>query len=212
MTLLLKATTGQEIYQNASAKAYAFLMPSNAFRGNGKELNMTLACKAGIGVTLLQTEGFLPPFPNAVKDAGGWVTNVYQLPEGAVVKIFGTRSGTFGQSKITGNLIAVMREGAAYRRVSVILTGSQRSTISRANIEGRFDIVSPVEAVSLGVMIPGQFASAYEPHYTRRAFEITEIEPERTQRPAVEIRQVVASSGEQVPVAVRQRTRRALII
>jgi hypothetical protein len=203
--LLLQTVMGNEIFPSTSAKVYAFSVPTRQFPG--KELNLALAAKAGIGITKVGTSESFPPAPGWKEELGRWTRTNFDLPEGSLVKIFLNKTVPFGQMRVNGNILIRMRSAAAYTRIGVILTGFTNATISRANFEGKFDILTPAEATALGASIPLHFWPSFDESIQRRAFEVTVLERETAPVATEQVKQVINSEGEHVAVKTVQRRR-----
>lgn len=203
---LLQTTTGFETFQQSSAKVYAFHMPSRQFPG--KELNLNIVARAGGGVvTTVGLPTSIPAAPGLSAELGRWTSATYELPENMLVKVFAHRSGGFGQMRVMASMILRMREQAALRRVSAILTQSPRASLTRANFEGRFDVLTLPEAMMLGVTVPPSFRQTFEHSFTSRAFEVQVLAREITPPEVMESRRVETASGETVEVASARRRR-----
>lgn len=204
---LLQTTTGFENFSSGSAKVYVFSLPTPAFPGN--ESNLHLLSRAGVsGVRAVGTATAAPAAPGVPYDRGKWTTQTFDIPEGMVLKVFANRStSAFGQMRIMANMAIRMRAQGPLMRLSAILTQHQNATYTRANIEGRFDILTLEEALALGASIPSTFHATYGRGMTSRAFEITQMEREVTSRAAVRVRTIENSQGEAVVVTDSRRGR-----
>lgn len=202
---LLQTTTGFETFAQSSAKVYAFHMPSRQFPG--KENNLSVVARSGSAIQSVGAPNQFPPAAGLRPEMGKWTTQTFDIPEGALVKVFAHRSAGFGQMRVMASVILRIRAQAALRRVGAILTQNSKAVITRANFEGRFDILRPHEAQAMGAVIPPNFANTFEDHAVRRAFEIAELQPEILPPEIIEQRTVESTSGEQTQVTTVRRRR-----
>lgn len=207
--MLLTATTGFETFTGASAKAYAFALPSRDFVF--KETMLQAAVKLGIGITKLGTTATIPAAPGLSREMGYWATSVFNIPDGMLVKLYMHRNGAYGTARVMASLILQGRATGPLQRVAARLTGHASSSISLAVFEGRFDVLSLHDALRLGAMVPAGMQYSYDPVHVARGFDVVLQEAQVAQRPVVETRVIRNTEGETVTVATRQR-RRALDI
>jgi hypothetical protein len=203
---LIETTSGNETFPSASAKVQVFFVPTREF--GGKELPLSQAAQAAGGVVRLHARGGSQPAGLGMNAGvvGMWHSASYDLPDGAVVKLFCHRS--MQTNKLTGNQFIRMRAGAALREVRARLSGYAKAAIQTAVFRGRFDIISPEEAVALGARIPPEFQRFYTAGAVRSVFEYGEIAPEVS--PRVEVKNVVVtdSFGEEKTIAVAKPKRK----
>lgn len=205
--MLLQTVMGQENFPNTSAKVFAFIVPTRLHPG--KELNIALAAKAEIGISKVGTAADFPCAPGFKPELGRWTRANYDLPEGTIVKIFLNKSVPFGQARVNANLLIKMRNNGPFMRVGAILTGAANATISRANFEGRFDIITPTQAMALGAAIPLHFLPTFDDTMIRRGFEVTELERETGSVTVEQVRETTNTDGE--AVVIKTTTRRRMI-
>jgi hypothetical protein len=204
--MLIQCTTGFENFPNSSAKAHVFVVPTA--RMLGKEMHIAVACKGVYpGLRKVGVETKQPAAHGLRRELGEWTTASYEVPNGMLLKIFGTRSGGWGGMRVMANQIIRPRADAALRRISVILTGHERASLARASIEGRFDLVPLAEALLSGVAVPPSFRPSFDETMQQRAFEYHEIEPELRSIPTTQTRVVTNAAGEdrEVSTSVRRR-------
>ncbi len=210
MNTLLNVTIGMENFNSGSAKVNVFHIPTVTHPGMRKELPIGQLERAhGMGVNLVGTSSTAPAARNMIAETGQWTTKTWSVPEGFLVKVFGSRNSTaFGALKISANLIIRLRPQAALRRVQAILTGDERATITRATIEGRFDIMQPDDP-TLGLLapIPAHFMRFYEQGMVRRMFEFNEMSSELAPVATVVAVPVQNTAGETVVVPAVRRPR-----
>lgn len=206
--MLIQCTTGFENFSNGSAKAHVFVVPTA--RMLGKELHISIAAKgAYAGLRKVGVETRQPAAPNLRRELGEWTTTSYEVPEGMILKVFGNRSSGWGGVRVMANQFLRVRSDAALRRVSVVLSGNPQASLSRAHIEGRFDLVTLSEALLVGVTVPPSFRPAFDESMQRRAFEYQEVSPEMRSVAVAETRVVTNSAGEERQIGTTTR-RRAL--
>jgi hypothetical protein len=204
--MLIQCTTGFENFSTSSAKAHVFVVPTA--RMLGKEMHIAVACKGVYpGLRKVGLETKQPAAPGLRRELGEWTTASYEVPEGMLLKVFGTRSGGWGSQRVMSNQFIRVRADAAMRRINVILTGNERAALARASIEGRFDLVTLSEALLMGVAVPPSFRPGFDEAMQRRAFEYHEVEPELRSVAVAQTRVVTNAAGEEREVSTNIRHR-----
>lgn len=207
--MLLQATTGKENFQAGSAQVHVFFLPSNRFPG--KEVHITQLAKGSnpsCPVSTVGPKNYVPACTGARPEMGGWFTTAYEVPEGAIFKVFAIRKNP--QFRRQGNMIIQARSSAAFRRIRVSLSGNVHAPFSHVTIEGRFDILDLADAESQGVNINPMYRRFFlEGQARAQMFALEEMDTETAPREVIQERQVEATDGEAVVVATRER-RRAL--
>lgn len=206
--MLLQCITGFENFPNASAKAHVFVCPSARFLG--KEMHIGVAARGAYpNVRKVGMETKIPAAPGMLREMGEWTTASYEVPDGMILKVFGSRSGGWGGMRVMANQFIRARQDAALRRINVVLTGSDRASLTRATIEGRFDLVPLAEALLTGVLVPPSFRPSFDEAVQRRAFEYMELDREVRSEAVVRNRTVTRDDGQEVQISTSER-RRAL--
>jgi hypothetical protein len=80
-----------------------------------------------------------------------------------------------------------------------------------ATIRGRFDVLSPDEAVALGARIPEGFRKFYTRVAVNSVFQYEVLSPALEDRKIVQTKKIENSEGEQVVIAVA-KSRRKLVV
>lgn len=176
--MLINTVTGNENFSNSSAKVHVFYKPSRAFPGN--EMFLGQMAKAGGYGHNVSTHGPVS-FVSAAQGmrmeiVGKWATQTFNVPDGMIIKVFGWR-----QSRgLAVSAIALLkaRSTAAMNRLSVQLTGNERATYAYANIEGRFDVLTPEQAVAEGCKFTPLEIKQLDPVALQRLFSITVMDAE----------------------------------
>jgi hypothetical protein len=207
--MLLTATTGFVNLPNGSAKVHLFVVPTLEHPFSGKEVNIGIAAKQKLGIRVQGAVVKLPAAPGLRDETGTFTQATYDLPEGTVVKVFGLRSGGFGEMRVMASQFIQMRQQAAFRRMSAVLITHERVAFNRAPIQGRFDLLSPGDARNLGVQVNPMYEGQFYEGLVSRMFEIAELEPEIAAPARITPETVTNSKGEEVVVA-RTRKGRAL--
>lgn len=207
---IISCTVGRENFADRSAVVSLQFTPSRAYPGRAQGLDMmargdaAVAARMGALTTIPAGQGMRADI------VGQWSTGSYDVREGAVLRLGLARREAAGSVQLSAAMLLRMRADAALVRVAVILTGHPRATMTRAIVEGRFDILSPQEAAAqLGVVTPPAYLPQFAPSLRSRAFEVVELERQRA-APAVQHRETVTNSdGQEVQVTTTRR-RRAL--
>lgn len=206
--MLLQTLTGQETFGETSAKAFIFHVPTTAIRGTGKELHLGVVAKAGIpGFSRVGPATTFPIAPGYLIELGMWTRATYDVPEGAVLKIYAQKALGFSQRRVMAAMLLRVRSTAALQRVSAILTGNTVASISRANFEGRFDILTVNEAMALGANIALSYLNTFSTQEVARAFEVQELEVAMSAPVRVTAKAVENAAGERVVVPTARRGR-----
>ena len=206
--MILAAMTGSETFTDASAKCHVFSVPTAALPYDGKELHMNLALREGERQISRVRNTKHQIAPNYRDELGAWNSSVYEVPEGAMLKVFGMLSTGWNKRNIQANMFIQMRATAAHRRLRVRLTQKEVSTFHYADIEGRFDELTLQEALDEGAKVPLAYRKFYSENQTRDIFESRVMEPELSARQLVSRVTVPTLEGEQS--RVRRRPGRAL--
>jgi hypothetical protein len=207
--MIITATTGTETFSTGSAKSHIFVVPS---RPGQKEVHIGIAGRQGGDVRLISQPSRIPCAPGYRPEMGEWTTGSYEVAENTVLKVFAYRSAaSFGAMRTQANLLLRVRSQAAFLKIGTILTGAPNACLTRAWLEGRFDILTLDQARNMGLNIPATFGGSFDEVQARRAFEIVTMDSEIATAPRIEVQQVTNTQGEEVEIRVANR-RRALDI
>lgn len=207
--MMLNITTGNCNYPTGSSKVHVFVVPTRQFPGKEanigmlfKEVQPAFSAIRRINSTIVPAAPALAP-----TDAGKWTQSTYDVPEGLVLKVFGMTTSQGMQMRRMGNVLIRMRTGGALNRLAAVLAQHPKATLTRATIEGRFDILSLEQAEGLGVRVPPQYRMHFEDVHWRRMFNLEQVEAQIEAPPRVEVRRIENSEGQTVAVAVASRNR-----
>lgn len=204
--MLLYAMMGMENLPDASAKSHVFVVPTARLPFGGKETHLGIAAKQrnGISATGVQT---LPAAPGLRDETGRWTQGNYTIPEGTLLKIFGQRSGAFGQMRVSASMFIQLREDAAFQSVATRLSGHQKAAFTTAPVQGRFDILTVEQARALGAEVPPVFEGQFNELLVSRVFQLTVMEGERATAPVTTAKTISNSHGEEVVVQTTRKAR-----
>lgn len=201
--MIIQATSGQENFEVGTCKVHLFFSPSNHFPGN--EAHIGVVARQGThGIAMAGFPEVLRAAPGYKDDLGKWTRGTYEVPEGVVLKVFASRSGS---RRSMANLYIQMREGAALRRLIIPTTQWAQGQFQEVTVEGRFDTLTLAEATALGVKTPPQYAHFFARTNVDQAMDIRELAPERQARVARTVEVVTNSAGEAVQVPQNRRRR-----
>ncbi len=210
--MIFTVWTGRENAQDARAQINAWAVPTRARKF--KETHLGEASKATpiTGISEVQRANSQQARRTAVNyDAGVWFRSVYDCDDGVVIKLGIQRKQAWASMAIQANLLLHARNEAAHRRIIIPLSGHADMAFQMHEIDGRFDILTPEEAATLGITIPAFAMGAYDPVRIGRACTITEADPEISPRKKLRVREVITPSGEKKEIVETTR-RRALRI
>jgi len=206
--MLFRAIVGSETRGNGSAKLWAFLVGSNGFPMTPNEMFLSGAVKKFPQMSRIRSQYTLA-FPGLRKEMGAWRDELYELPEGAVVKIFGFTKGGWNSVPKSATVYLGIRAEAAMNRISIPLTQEEGASFQHAIVEGRFDILTPTNAETrYGVSILPDFRNLASQNRVSETFTIDEIENEISAPVEMEERQITTETGEVRRVVTRRRRRR----
>jgi hypothetical protein len=201
--MLISAITGSQNFPTGSTKLHIFFVPTRLHMGQeihigqlARRMNPDVPASASGTVRFSAYSG-------GPTTLGEWTQANYEIPEGVVLKVFGMKKATMqGQSlgSYTANVFIQLRSGAALNRLSFNLLTHDRSPISAANIEGRFDILSPAEMAQLGIGMSPQLFQTLEQAKFERLFRVSVLDRPTVSRPNVKATTMKNADGQSVTV------------
>lgn len=199
----ISTVTGFETFDDASAKVHVFWCPQGQY-ANAEGSEVQAECHLNQAAKPSD-----PPHSSGVmkgpstrdtsqarNELTQWYVNSYGVPEGTVLKMFGSRSTKWNERRLTASIYIRVREQAALRRIRMGLTNNELSVRSHAELTGRFDVLTVEEVKALGVPILKIYERFADPLWYGALFELVEIEPEEAIRTVVEDREVEVGEGE----------------
>lgn len=198
--VLLEAMFGSEVFQDATAKVALFATPA---RGSAfKETHIAIAAKkADYPVTKLNQSGPHSAWSaGAAAELGQWTIANFNMEEGSFVKIFVKRHRGFGSRVRQAAQYIRMREGAAYREITIQLTGNAKARYNTATIKGRFDIIDLKEADARGIETGIHFRRFFDRAEVAHVMEMKILEPETNSVPVVRERLKRDKNGDVIVV------------
>lgn len=206
--MLLQATTGNENFPNGSAKLMLFGVPTRDHPIGKETFIDQLARTPGAKLPVrLQGQTKRDAAPGYRREMGEWKIKTYDIPAGAILKLFGQRTGSWTSMKVNASIYIRLRETAPLQRVSAILTGWENAALAEAPVEGRFDILTQQDLADEGININPWQARFLEPHLVRQMFRVTQLDQELAPKPTFETKEVETTEGETRKVRLRKRKR-----
>ncbi|AHC30468.1 hypothetical protein CC53_gp051 [Rhizobium phage vB_RleS_L338C] len=210
--MLISAITGDQNFPNGSAKLHLFFVPTRQRMGQevhigqlARGVNPDVPCSA----TNIRRFNAMNGAPETL---GKWTQANYDVPEGVVLKLFGTRRTSI-QGQNIGSASAVIyvqaRSNAALTSIDFSLIPNDRSPITRAELQGRFDILTGAELAQLGVSMNQQTLMSMSERNVSRVFALRTLERQLQAKQTVRTTTVNNSDGEAV-VIQKQVARRAV--
>jgi hypothetical protein len=200
---IIQTTTGNSNFPDGSAKVFVFHTPTPGHVGKGKETNLyqsQVGERVGQSITV-------PAASRYVDEYGKWTTSSFQIPDGALLKIYGQRQGQWLTERLIAQTFIQARDGAAYRRITIDLIDWVHADVTQVTIEGRFDLVTLHEALGLGATVPDHFTRYFTERYVERMFAHSVIDAEIETRQVIAAEKVTNTQGKEVTVQAPQRGR-----
>lgn len=210
MALLIETMCGEEVFTEGNAKVHVFVSPTKLFPAVTRELHIGLAAgKTGMPVRVQQRLGQFNAYSETFRDdCGKWTQTVYEVSDGALLKLYAHRANGFGARVINACQFLRAREGAAYREIKCKLTQSPKARFDYAIIKGCFDIIPLADAIKLGAKVPISFTRMYDEREVSAVMEFIKLGAE-TKAPVQVQERTRERDGEKV-VVQRIRERRVL--
>ncbi|QIG76106.1 hypothetical protein EVC24_085 [Rhizobium phage RHph_I4] len=210
--MLIQAITGDQNFPNGSSKLHLFFVPTRQRMGQechigqlAKGANPDVPCTASNVRRFSAMNG-------APETIGRWTQANYDVPEGVVLKLFGSRRNSIqGQSlqNHTAVIYLQVRSNAALTSINFSLLTHDRSPITRAELQGRFDILTGAELAQLGVGLHPQTLMSMADHKVQRLFTLSTLERQLQAKQSVRTTTIQNSEGETVAIQ-KAVTRRAV--
>lgn len=196
--MLMQITTGEENFPTGTSKCHAFFVPTRARMG--KEMHIGQMAKGvnpdvPMPSTNVRWFNAMPGYPEGL---GRWCQANYDVPEGVVLKIFGTKRQKVQNQNlptISATIYLQMRSGAAFQRLAFQTLGDAKGSLREAMIEGRFDILTPREVGALGISMDMNTMALMADSKVNRLFHQTVLDRATEAKTTVKQTQVKNSDG-----------------
>ena len=155
--MLISTTFGNETFDDSVTKYHLFACRTEFFPlVNPKQLQLWFAEKEGIhSISRHGNITMIPAVPGVSETiAGKWTGVAYNIPDGFVLKIFGTRklSAGLGRSLVTANLYIQTRENGPLIGIAGRLSGNEKAGQSEVLVfSGKADILTNQDIKDLGL-------------------------------------------------------------
>lgn len=210
--MLISAVCGSENFPNGSCKYHLFFVPTR--QRMGKEAHISQLAKGlnpDVPVSQTQVRKFaaMTGYPETL---GYWIQSMYDVPEGVVLKVFGTKRETVQRQQLPARTAAIyiqLRSSAPLQRISGATLRDPKGQLQSATFEGRFDILTLREMAALGIGVNTMTMNQIAPGAVQRLFEITTLDRALQERTVVKQTIIRNAEGETVSVA-KATTRRAV--
>lgn len=177
--MLLQAHTGSQNLPEGMTKLHLFFVPTRRHAGQEAHISaLTRGINPEVRVTATNKVS-MPAVSGAPLTLGEWHSANYEVPEGVVFKVFGTKRQNYRGQQLTTHTASMyiqMRPTAALNSIDFSILEHARSPIQRATIQGRFDILEIPQAAQLGISLQPQFLGQLRPDKVARLFTIRELE------------------------------------
>lgn len=208
--MLMQITTGEENFPTGGSKCHVFFVPTRQRMGREAHIGQ-MARGFNPDVPVAQTnQRWFAAMTGYPETLGRWCTANYDVPEGVVLKVFGSKRQMVGRQALpvrTGVVYLQLRSGAAFQRIAFQTLQDSKGALREAMIEGRFDILTPRELGQMGVSMSTQVLSQMSEDAVNRLFNITVLSGATEAKVQVRQSQIKNADGEVVAVqrAVRRR-------
>jgi hypothetical protein len=208
--MLMQLTTGEENFPTGSSKCHAFFVPTRTRMG--KEMHIAQMAKGvnpdvPVSATNVRWFNAMPGYPEGL---GRWCQSNYDVPEGVVLKVFGTKTQKFQNQRLSpvrGAIYIQLRSGAAFQRLAFQTMQDPKGSLREAMIEGRFDILTPQEIGQLGISMDMTTMELLNQTKVDRLFHVSVLDKATQSKTLVKSKQVVNSDGKTVTVAKTSQRR-----
>lgn len=211
--MLLECTTGNENTPIGSTRIHMFMVPWERMPGVETPLfKMTPQFNNQMGqVRQMQPPSWFPAAEGMRDEVGRWCTNLYDIPERAIIKVRIERrrsspSSPGGFEQEVGIIFFQMRQSAPLYRMTLHLTGWNRASRAANYVIGRFDILGENQLIGYG--------AAYNPNLARfigrpypGLITMEQIEEAAAARVQLVRETITNSDGEEVSVVVPRHRR-----
>jgi hypothetical protein len=211
---LLQTTTGNVILRNHSGQVRIFHCPRKGGVGN-KEVFLDAASKNGPTASVVQRIGS-PHIFSAIPGAnpemvGRACTQVFDIAEGEVVKVFVDTHNNYGKRPTRASIYLRMRTNAAHRILEFDITDHASAAFTKGSIEGSFDILTLDDVDSEGINILPHYRDCAMEGAVRKAIS-REVVISAEASPVVRTRKAVVDdgTGKKVEVFVAARAKRVI--
>lgn len=197
--MLIQTMTGQETFPDGSAKCHMFVCPTRETPLLTEEKNIGILAKGNRDYRKVRSQQQQAGHINQ----NIWWNNTFEVPEGALLKLFGKRHAR-GESDVSKSILLLARADAALIRVSMRSSSPRLSAVPVISTEGRFDVVTPRQAVEMGYPLNESFFRSFL--NTEQLFTVTVLEEQRRAVPQVRVETVRVEDKEvKVKTAARRR-------
>ncbi len=222
--MIITTTYGSEVFENSHAKFHVFshkclTRPPQqtqaqqvSGRGNHKGFCFTwLAAKddpTGFGVSRIGSQRKFPAAPGLREEFGSWKTCQFQVVEGGIIRLFGSRKVGRGPPALLACMFLEVHEHAPLLKVYARLTGDHRAQGPEVLVfEGKAYPITLGQATDLQVVVDGYNGAAYEDYNQEVLFRVHEVVPATMARQRVVTSDITNSDGQVVRIrrAVRRR-------
>lgn len=212
---LLKITTGKEVQRDGMAEIHAFhspRLPSQAKLGGEKFISAAARDNAYQNFLVAQSSAVsqqavvgVPP------DIGGqWFTQSFDIEGGEILRLAVKRRNGKNSLIIPGAQFIQMRDNAPLMQLRLRLVGQETSSLTHAEIVGKFDLLTMDAAIAKGVYVPPHLEHLFADINTQNLFSTTELEPGVAAAPDTTVRQTVETESGEKKILVKKKPARRL--
>ena len=206
MTIPIKTRLGDVNLRKKSAKAYVFHCDTS-----GAKTKETFLHVAAMGSAPVSRESFPIQFASIYgipeKIGGRGSECQWKVDEGAILKISVNVRRGHGKLPHTGFIYMKARAEAPYRRLTFDLLDSPNVTLTEAQVEGNFDILSVEDAELEGVVIPEHLKKLGDQFHRDSILSNDTIINAAKSAPLVRKRKVIGDGVKEKVVIVKKRRR-----
>lgn len=206
--MLISTTFGSETFDDSTCKYHLFACRTEFFPlVNPKQMQLWLAAKEGIcTISRHGNLNIIPAAPGMRESIGKWTGAAYNIPDGFVLKIFGSRNlqAGLGRSYVTANLYLQIRENGPLIGIAGRLSGNEKAGQSEILVfSGKADILTDKEIKDLGL----EMSKPYNQNNIEALFHIETLSPAIGEKPQIVEHEIKNTSGQKSTIKsiVRKR-------
>lgn len=207
--MVVKTMSGSETRNSGNAKVHVFWCPTPEERVKFGDVGETFLNNAKRMRGDLTQMSFAQEnaFPGLRKELGTWKTQVWNLPEGMILKVFASTKTNWNTLMNRGTLYLRVRDGAAFRRILIPLTGAEGARFTHASLEGSVDILTLDEVKGYGINVAPQFEPMCGQAAVRKTFQFEELQPEKSPKALRTTTTIQTDEGKEKVIVSRKRRR-----
>lgn len=201
--MLIQTITGSQNFPEGSTKLHVFFVPTRQRMGQEIHIGqLARGANPDVPASASNVQRFAA-WSGASATLGEWTRANYDIPEGVVLKVYGSKRQSLQGQNMGEARAAVylqMRSGAALNRIAFSMLQNPKSPIASATIEGRFDILNMQQLAQLGVGLNVTTLALLNERQVERLFSFSVLDRPTEARREVKTTTVKNSEGQSVVI------------